>query len=118
MINIPKTVDDPYYRYTRQSAIAIRGNANTTVFTNAPRIAAQIHRPVGVMSRYISRKLACSCRVDSRDLIVLKGDFPASQIDDIVEQYILKYVLCRECGLPETESDGDRMVCSACGYAS
>lgn len=114
MENIPKTVEDPFYRYRRQRVKAVSGKANTTVITNAATICHAIHRPIKVVADYLKSHLSSNVIVKD-DMIIIKGSFTAGTLDDAIESYIVDNVLCQTCGNVETSYENKQVRCKACG---
>jgi translation initiation factor 2 subunit 2 len=64
------------------------------------------------------RELAASGQKDG-DRLVLNMNVPSAKINQKVEQYVKEFVICAECGKPDTELlKQDRLTfihCLACG---
>ncbi|MCK9567918.1 translation initiation factor IF-2 subunit beta [Candidatus Pacearchaeota archaeon] len=89
-----------------------------TILTNFFQIASYIRRNPEHFQKFILRELAASGQKDG-DRLVLNMTVPSAKINQKVEQYVKEFVLCKECGKPDTElSKEDRMSfvkCLACG---
>lgn len=89
-----------------------------TVVSNFSKILNTINRDEKHALKYITKQLATAASIDSGRL-VLKGVFSQEQIQRIIEDYIKAFVLCTECGRPDTkiiEQKGVKMLkCTACG---
>ncbi|MFA5071669.1 MAG: translation initiation factor IF-2 subunit beta [Candidatus Pacearchaeota archaeon] len=89
-----------------------------TILTNFFQIASYIRRNPEHFQKFILRGLAASGQKDG-DRLVLNMTVPSAKINQKVEQYVKEFVLCKECGKPDTElSKEDRMSfvkCLACG---
>jgi translation initiation factor 2 subunit 2 len=72
--------------------------------------------------KYLQGELGTSASIDERGRLRLTGEFRASRIHDAIEEYADRYVLCPECGLPDTrlekESGAEIRRCEACGARS
>jgi len=95
-----------------------RIEGNKTVISNFVQIAQILRRPVEHMLKYILRELAAPGTVRS-GLLLVGSKIPASRINDKIRQYAYEFVLCPDCGKPDTEikKEGDFafLKCSACG---
>ncbi len=91
---------------------------NRTIVTNFSKILDTINRDEKHALKYITKQLATAASIDSGRL-VLKGVFTPEQIQNIIADYIKTFVLCPECGRPDTkviEQKGIKMLkCTACG---
>ncbi|MBW3000218.1 translation initiation factor IF-2 subunit beta [Candidatus Woesearchaeota archaeon] len=91
---------------------------NKTIIVNFNQIASAIGRPVEHLLKYITKELATRGDIKGNQL-VLWSKLPASRINDKIQQYAAEYVLCRECGKPDTklvkEKEVFYMRCTACG---
>ncbi len=89
-----------------------------TIITNFTEVAAQLHRDGGHFLKFLLRELATSGNVENRGAVVL-GRFNSSAIDKKIELYVANFVICKECGRPDTQLiKEDRMnfvKCEACG---
>ncbi|MCD6247263.1 MAG: translation initiation factor IF-2 subunit beta [Candidatus Diapherotrites archaeon] len=91
---------------------------NRTVVNNFSKILSTINRDEKHALKYITKQLATAASIDAGRL-VLKGVFRQEQIQRIIDDYIKTFVLCTECGRPDTkiiEQKGVKMLkCTACG---
>ena len=89
-----------------------------TILTNFFQISSYIRRNPEHFQKFILRELAASGQKDG-DRLILNMTVPSAKINQKVEQYVKEFVLCKECGKPDTElSKEDRMSfvkCLACG---
>ncbi|MBI2043541.1 translation initiation factor IF-2 subunit beta [Candidatus Pacearchaeota archaeon] len=89
-----------------------------TIVSNFFHIAEHIRRNPEHFQKFILRELAASGQRES-DRLVLNNKIPSEKINQKIEQYMKEFVICRECGKPDTELiREDRLTfikCSACG---
>jgi translation initiation factor 2 subunit 2 len=89
-----------------------------TILTNFLQIASYIRRNPEHFQKFLLRELAASGQKDG-DRLVLNMNVPSAKINQKVEQYVKEFVLCGECGKPDTELlKEDRLTfihCLACG---
>jgi translation initiation factor 2 subunit 2 len=89
-----------------------------TILTNFFQIASYIRRKPEHFQKFMLKELAASGQIEGERL-VLNMKVPSAKINQKIEQYVKEFVLCRECGKPDTElSKQDRFSfihCMACG---
>jgi translation initiation factor 2 subunit 2 len=89
-----------------------------TILTNFFQIASHIRRNPEHFQKFILKELAAAGYKDGERLI-LNLTIPSAKINQKIEQYVKEFVLCKECGKPDTElSREDRLTfihCLACG---
>jgi translation initiation factor 2 subunit 2 len=89
-----------------------------TIITNFYQIASYIRRNPEHFQKFMLKELAASGQREG-DRLVLNNKVPSAKINQKVEQYVREFVLCRECGKPDTELvKQDRLTfikCMACG---
>jgi translation initiation factor 2 subunit 2 len=89
-----------------------------TILTNFFQIATYIRREPEHFQKFILKELAASGQKEG-DRLVLNMKVPSSKIISKIEQYIKEFVLCRECGKPDTELIKQERInfihCLACG---
>ena len=89
-----------------------------TILTNFFNIAEHLRRNPEHFQKFILRELAASGQREGERL-VLNMKVPGEKINQKIEQYAKEFVLCRECGKPDTEliKQGRLlfMHCLACG---
>ncbi len=82
------------------------------------KFAAYINRQIGHISKYLMHELTAPGQIDGSKLI-LGGRFSKKSVQDKLNQYIKEYVICRECGSPEThlirEDRNYKIKCMGCG---
>ncbi len=89
-----------------------------TVLTNFLQIASHIRRTPEHFMKFLLRELATSGNLEGERL-VLNNKISSTKINPKIEQYVNEFVLCKECGKPDTEiKKEDRLTflhCLACG---
>ncbi len=89
-----------------------------TILTNLQQIAFYIRRDINHFLKYLLRELATSGSIKGSQ-VVLQTKIPSQKINDKILSYAEEFVLCRECGKPDTElikQDKFMFVhCLACG---
>ena len=91
---------------------------NMTVISNFRQIADSLGRPPEHLLKFILKELAAPGDLKPKGLLI-GTKVPASRINDKVRQYANEFVLCPECGKPDTkiERAGEMsyIKCTACG---
>lgn len=92
---------------------------NRTVISNFLQIASDLRRDVDHFLKYVLKELATPGEIKKSGALILGTKVPASRINEKVRQYANEFVLCFECGKPDTtlsKEDGiTYMKCTACG---
>jgi translation initiation factor 2 subunit 2 len=89
-----------------------------TILTNFFQIASHIRRTPEHFQKFMLRELAASGQREG-DRLILNIKVPSEKINQKVEEYVKEFVLCKECGKPDTKLiKEDRLTfvqCLACG---
>jgi len=89
-----------------------------TILTNFFQIASHIRRDPESFQKFLLRELATSGQIEG-DRLVLNNKITSAKINQKIEDYVKEFVLCSECGKPDTEIiKEDRFSfkhCLACG---
>lgn len=100
----------------------IRREGNVTVYENFQRTLDALDREAAHLMKYLQNDLGTSATIDDRGRLRLTGEFRRERIEDSIESYAGDYVLCPECGLPDTRLETENGVeirrCTACGARS
>ncbi|MBI2671141.1 translation initiation factor IF-2 subunit beta [Candidatus Woesearchaeota archaeon] len=91
---------------------------NKTVISNFSQICSMFRRDQNHLLKYLQRELATPAYIDGPRLI-LGRKLSSSLINNKIERYAKQFVLCPECGKPDTQLVKEERVtlikCSACG---
>lgn len=125
-VNIRRDVSDPFYRYKMekiQSKIEGKGNGIKTVIVNLSSVAHSLSRPPNYLIKYFGFELGAQTNIDpSDDRWIINGAHDASKLQDYLDGFISKFVLCKQCKNPETDvqikDDTITLDCKACGQRS
>jgi len=89
-----------------------------TILTNFFQIATYLRRVPEHFQKFLLKELAASGQIEGERL-VLNNKVPSAKINEKVQDYAKEFVICRECGKPDTElKKEDRLTfihCLACG---
>jgi len=95
-----------------------RFEGKKTILTNFFSIASYLRRPVEHFQKFLSKELAAAGQKDN-DRLILNKKVPSAKINQKIEQYVREFILCKECGKPDTKIiKQDRIQflhCLACG---
>ena len=122
-LNIRRDISDPFYRYKMErllSKIEGKGNGIKTVIVNLSNVADQLARPPSYVIKYFGFELGAQTNIDPKDdRWIINGAHEASKLQDYLDGFITKFVLCKDCKNPETVvnvKDGEILLdCKACG---
>lgn len=91
---------------------------NKTIISNFLQIASALGRNPEHLLKYISRETAAKGEI-KRQLLVFNTKIPSAKINEKIEQYVETYVICKECGKPDTKLVKEGIItfmrCQACG---
>ncbi|WP_254536917.1 translation initiation factor IF-2 subunit beta [Halomarina litorea] len=89
-----------------------------TRLTNLEAIADTLSRETDHVHRFVQRELGTNGKLEE-GVGRYNGNFSGSDFDATIESYVETYVLCGECGLPDTrlvtENRTPMLRCDACG---
>lgn len=89
-----------------------------TVIRNFKAITDKFNRDAKHFSKYLLQELGTAGHIDNGQLI-LKGSFRRGTINQKIQDYTQQFVLCSECGRPDTTLEKEKGVellkCEACG---
>ncbi|ORX50657.1 hypothetical protein BCR36DRAFT_583237 [Piromyces finnis] len=125
-INIRRDVKDTFYRYKMPKIVAKiegKGNGIKTVVTNMSDIAKALSRPPTYPTKYFGFELGAQVKCeDKNDRYIINGQHDSKKLQDSLDGFIDKFVLCAHCKNPETDliinKNGIIRDCKACGKRS
>ena len=92
---------------------------NRTIISNFLQIASSLRRDVEHLLKYVLKELAAPGEIKKSGALILGTKVSASRINEKIRQYANEFVLCLECGKPDTqivrEGELNYMKCTACG---
>lgn len=98
----------------------VRGHieGNKTIISNFRQIASSMNREPAHVLKYILKELAAPGEL-KKDLAIIGRKLTASVLNEKIEKYAKIFVLCYECGKPDTKLIKERgflfLKCLACG---
>ncbi|KAJ5626912.1 Translation initiation factor IF2/IF5 zinc-binding [Penicillium herquei] len=122
-VNIRRDISDPFYRYKMeklQSKIEGKGNGIKTVVVNLNSVAQSLSRPPAYVIKYFGFELGAQANAKpTDDRWIINGAHDASKLQDYLDGFISKFVLCKKCKNPETDviikDEKITLDCKACG---
>ncbi|KAL2256752.1 hypothetical protein VTK26DRAFT_1175 [Humicola hyalothermophila] len=123
LVNVRRDVSDPFYRYKMErlvTKIEGKGNGIKTVVVNLSSVAQSLARPGSYLIKYFGFELGAQTNLDPPDdRWIINGAHEASKLQELLDGFINKFVLCKKCKNPETDvhiKDGRILLdCKACG---
>ncbi|MEE6493762.1 hypothetical protein FKM82_016937 [Ascaphus truei] len=125
-LNVNRSVSDQFYRYKMPRLIAKvegKGNGIKTVIVNMVDVAKALNRPPTYPTKYFGCELGAQTQFDIKnDRFIVNGSHEANKLQDMLDGFIKKFVLCPECDNPETDLHVNPKKqtignsCKACGY--
>lgn len=99
----------------------VRGHleGNKTIITNFLQIVESFRREKEHVLKYILKELATPGKIERNNNLILGAKVTSARINEKIKQYAAEFVMCKECGKPDTkfekESDALFLRCQACG---
>ena len=91
---------------------------NRTFVKNWHQIVTTIHRDENHLLKFLTKELATSANIEGQRAVFSGKHFRGTMID-LFNRYINEFVICPECGKPDTklvrEDRINFLVCEACG---
>ncbi len=113
-----KTLDNKRFELPKAISI-IQGKQ--TIWKNFTKVAKDLNRDPKQLYKFFMKEISTSSTIVSQSLI-LNGIFDNKKVNDILDKYTKSFVLCSECGKPDTEIVTQNNVkilkCTACGATS
>lgn len=123
-INICRDNTDPFYRYKMppiQAKVEGRGNGIKTAIVNTSEVARALGRPSSYIIKYFGFELGAQTSInEGQDRFLVNGVHDAPKLQDTLDGFINKFVLCGSCKNPETDiiiTKDENLIrdCKACG---
>ena len=95
---------------------------NKTIINNFGEIATTLRRDPKHIFKFILKELATPGDMKSSGSVIIGSKISANKINDRVNNYARLFVICPECGKPDTKIEKEKNVgylkCMACGAKS
>lgn len=126
-VNVNREISDDFYRYKMPKLIAKvegKGNGIKTVIVNMPEVAKALGRPPIYPTKFFGAELGAQIQFDQKnERFIVNGAHDCEKLQNILDGFIRKYVLCSKCDNPETDlivrsrgKQADLLAkCKACG---
>jgi len=104
-----------------QAKVEGKGNGIKTVIVNMVDIARALARPPTYVTKYFGCELGAQTQFDIKsERYIVNGCHDAGKMQDMLDGFIRKYVLCEKCDNPETVLKVKKNMigasCKACGH--
>jgi len=91
---------------------------NRTILKNLKTIAATFNREPEHLMKYLLKELGAAGDIQGAQA-TFQGKFSPATVQERIRHYAEEFVLCRECGLPDTRLERRERIyilrCEACG---
>nr|CAG4642498.1 EOG090X05QT [Evadne anonyx] len=125
-LNVNRNVSDVFYRYKMPRLLAKvegKGNGIKTVIVNMTEVAKSLGRPPTYPTKFFGCELGAQTQFDLKnDRFIVNGAHEAGKLQQMLDIFIRKFVLCPGCDNPETvllvhtKKQTISQSCKACGY--
>jgi translation initiation factor 2 subunit 2 len=113
---VPKAVFESARFQIPEAEVSTVGNR--TILRNFKVIATAFNREPEHLMKYLLRELGAAGDIQGAQA-VFQGKFSAATVQERVRRYAEEFVLCKECGKPDTRLEKRERVyilrCEACG---
>ena len=133
LLNIPSYKDDdPRYRYTMPALVCRAegsGNGKKTRILNLGEVGQALKRPAEYLMKFFGYELGSRSSYTEKkkgkteEQAFLDGWWEVSTLQELLDKFIEKYVLCPQCRLPEIDvvvkekrAQDLKATCKACGW--
>ena len=100
----------------------VRQEGNVTVYENFQATTRRLDRDPDHVMKFLQNELGTSGHIDESGRARLTGEFRDRRIQGAIDAYTAEFVICSECGLPDThlvrEQGAILLRCEACGARS
>lgn len=124
-LNVNRSVNDIFYRY-KMPALTVKiegkGNGIKTVIVNMSDVSKSLERPPSYPTKFFGCELGAQTIIDDKnDRFIVNGQHAAERLQDLLDVFIQKFVLCQGCDNPETtlrvtSKKAIEQKCIACGH--
>ena len=135
---LPSSRMEPYEKllekaYSKVKVVESRGDrfevpkvagqiqGKNTIITNIMQIASYLRRQPDHLSKFLQKELATSGKIEG-DRLILNTKLGSEKVNDKIALYTKEFVICPECGKPDTEIIAEKGIkfkhCLACGAKS
>jgi translation initiation factor 2 subunit 2 len=92
---------------------------NRTIISNFFQIADMFGREPEHLLKFVLKELAAPGELKKSGSLIIGTKIAASRINEKLKKYAEEYVICKECGKPDTKVEEENGVhyvrCTACG---
>ncbi|WP_410764454.1 translation initiation factor IF-2 subunit beta [Haloferax sp. DFSO60] len=100
----------------------VRPEGNVTIYENFAETHDRLARDDSHLLSFLQSEFATSASIDEAGRARFTGAFKQTRVADALDEYVETFVLCGECGSPDTrfvtEQGTSKLKCDACGALS
>jgi len=100
----------------------VRQEGNVTVYENFQSTTTRLGREDDHVMKFLQSELGTSGHIDESGRARLTGEFDDRRVQEALDEYVEEFVICSECGLPDTKFEREQgallLRCEACGALS
>jgi len=119
-VNIPKSNSDTFFRYKRDEIEikVLNTNGGNTELSNIKTISDQLSDDIELIIKYIKKNINTNI-TKKNNIHIINKIITKNELEDIIEEYIKLFILCKSCGNPEFSKTNTKKeeirTCKACG---
>lgn len=124
-LNVNVKIKDIFYRYKMDkinTKIEGKGNGIKTIIVNIKTIGKSLNRSPIYCLKFFGIEMGTRIQVDKDERYIIQGLHNSTDLQTLLNKFIAKFVLCRQCDNPETviKTFKKKIIlnCLACGDIS
>ncbi len=111
--------DDPFYRYKRPK-FNVQEFKKKIWILNIHDIAKSLARDPKLLEKFLGKCCSTSAKINKQNFLEINAVYSIEQLDVFLQGFIVRYLLCPSCEIPETSlNKKGKMItfdCKACGH--
>jgi translation initiation factor 2 beta subunit (eIF-2beta)/eIF-5 len=112
-------INDPFYRY-KMEKLNVISQKNKTVIDNIKKVCDDLSIDPVLLYKFFKKKFSTSMKMDKQYILSTSTKITYNEFEKVLREFIEKYVLCRQCSLPELnytiEKNKTIRICKSCSY--
>ena len=79
-----------------------REGKKKSIWSNFAVTCSNMNRPMDHVNAFICAELGTTASIDGNNRLVIRDSFQPKQVQKVLRNYIKEYVMCKNCGKPDT----------------
>lgn len=112
-------IDDPFYRY-KMEKLNVIAQKNKTVISNIKKVCDDLAVNPEMLYKFFKKRFSISMNMDKQYILSTSKQITYDEFEKVLREFIEKYVLCRQCNLPELSYNNEKnkiiRICKSCSF--